>query len=86
MQGDVEVLRRNFHEMMEDDLTTVVAELTGRTVTACMSDSNAEANMVIEVIVLDRPPPEADDGSLPPASANGGGPVSRPRANGRAPS
>lgn len=61
--------------MMQDDVTTVVAELTGRTVTACMSDSNAEANMVIEVFVLDRPLPEADDGSLPPASANGGGPV-----------
>jgi uncharacterized protein YbcI len=75
MQGDVEVLRRHFHEMMEDDLTTVVAELTGRTVTACMSGSNAEANMVLEVFILDRPLPEADDGALPPAPADGGGPV-----------
>lgn len=54
---------------MEDDLKTVVHELTGRTVTACMAHTNVDGDMVVEVFLLDHPLVDADAPAEPTRSA-----------------
>jgi uncharacterized protein YbcI len=55
--GDAVIaLRRLFHGAMGEELKDSVERLTGRTVTAFMSDSNLEPDLVVEVFILDGQP------------------------------
>jgi uncharacterized protein YbcI len=47
-------LHAQLHEVMRDELVAAVERLTGRTVTALMSDSQADPDVAAEVFVLDR--------------------------------
>ena len=49
-------LRRLFHGAMGEELKDSVEQLTGRTVTAFLSDSNLEPDLAVEVFILDGQP------------------------------
>jgi uncharacterized protein YbcI len=54
--GDaVLAMRRRFQRVMAEEMRASVEELTGRGVTAFMSDNHIEPDMAIEVFVLDAP-------------------------------
>ncbi|HEX8075617.1 MAG TPA: DUF2294 domain-containing protein [Thermoleophilaceae bacterium] len=59
--------RREFQNVMRDDYTAAVEEITGRNVIAFMSDSHADPDLAVEVFVLE--PEEAD------APVDGDGPA-----------
>jgi len=61
-EGEVETVldtRRTFQRTMRDDLVAAVERLTGRTVTAFMSDQHANPDLSVEVFVLEPEPPVA---------------------------
>ena len=45
-------MRRSFQQTMREDMSTAVAELTGRDVIAFLSDSHLEPDYSVEVFVL----------------------------------
>lgn len=53
--GAIQQLRRAFHDDMRQDLVSAVEALTGRTVTALLSDCELEPDVSVELFVLDRP-------------------------------
>lgn len=53
-QDDVVLrVRHSFQEAMREEMVEVVGDVTGRTVTAFMSDNHLDPDLAIEVFVLD---------------------------------
>jgi uncharacterized protein YbcI len=52
-------LRRRWQQIMKDDISRQIEELTGRTVIGVMSDNNIDPDLAVEVFVLE-PLPNAD--------------------------
>lgn len=55
-EGEVEAVlatRRTFQRTMRDDLVAAVERLTGRTVTAFLSDQHANPDVSVEIFVLE---------------------------------
>lgn len=48
-------MRRLYQRSMAEDLTDAVEAVTGRTVTAFLSDNHLDPDLAIEVFVLDQP-------------------------------
>lgn len=48
-------LRQRFHKAMRDDLVAAVEALSGRAVIAFLSDNDAEADVLMQVFVLEAP-------------------------------
>lgn len=57
-QEEVLRIRHNFQRTMRADILAAVEELTGRTVTAFMSDTHIDPDLACEVIVLEPLPGE----------------------------
>jgi uncharacterized protein YbcI len=54
--ASVEQMRRSFHSLMRDEAVEMVQGLTGRRVTAVLSDIDTERNVAAQLFVLDRRP------------------------------
>jgi uncharacterized protein YbcI len=58
-QQSVVTTRRIFQSTMREDLTAAIERITGRRVTAFLSDQSAEPDVAVEVFLLE-PEPEPD--------------------------
>ena len=55
-KGDLVLeIRRSFQQAMGPDLAEAVSRLTGRRVTAFMSDNHLDPDLAVEIFVLDEP-------------------------------
>jgi uncharacterized protein YbcI len=48
--------RRRWQQVMREEMTSVVQELTGRKVIGFLSDNHIDPDLAVEVFVLERPP------------------------------